>query len=113
MAAPFDEIFAIGVVVNPHVDNLFGPVAATMPLNEAKDRRLDLKPPLGAVLGRKMEDQVAVHHVRLPTGHALDAPRSGEYDTVPTQPFGKTLSDLREAFAVGIVPHVRVGPSGS
>ena len=41
---------------------------------------------------------------------ALDTPGGGEYDAVPTQPFGKTLSDLREAFAVGIVPRVRVSP---
>ena len=29
---------------------------------------------------------------------------------MPTQPFVQTLADLREEFAVGIVPHIRVGP---
>ena len=96
--------------MDSQVNDLLGPIAATVPLNEAKDRRLDLKLPLGAVLRGKMEEQVAVHYVGLATGHALDAPRGGEHDAVPTQPFGKTLSDLRETFAVGIVPHVRVGP---
>ena len=109
-ATTLDEILAVGVRPNGELDDLVGPIAATVPLNEAKDRRLDLKQPLGAVLGRKVEEQVAVHHVGLPTGHALDAPRSGEHDTVPTQPFGETLSDLRETFAVGIVPYVCVGP---
>ena len=37
-------------------------------------------------------------------------PGGSEHDAVPMQPFGKTLSDLREAFAVGIVTDVRVGP---
>jgi hypothetical protein len=37
-ATTLDQIFAIGVVVNPQVDNLFGPVAATVPLDKAIDR---------------------------------------------------------------------------
>ena len=93
-ATTLDEIFAIGVVVKPQVDNLFGPVAATVPLDKAIDRCFDLKLPLGAVLDRQVKEQVAMHHVGLPTGHALDTPGGGEYDAVPIQPFGKTLSDL-------------------
>ena len=37
-ATTLNEIFAIGVVVNPHVNNLFGPVAATVPLDTGNDQ---------------------------------------------------------------------------
>ena len=66
-AATLDEIFAIGVVVDPQVDNFFGPVTATMPLDEAINGRLDLKLPLSAVLDRQVKEQVAMHHFGLPT----------------------------------------------
>ena len=36
-----DEILAVRVLVNPQVDDLFGPVPSTVPLNEAINRRLD------------------------------------------------------------------------
>ena len=66
-AITLDEIFAIGVVVNPQVDNLFGPVTATMPLDETINGRLDLKLPLSAVLDRQVKEQVAMRHLGLPT----------------------------------------------
>ena len=66
-ATTLDEIFAIGVVVDPQVDNLFGPITATVPLDKAIDRRLDLKLPLGAVLDRQVKEQMAMHHLGLPT----------------------------------------------
>ena len=50
---------------------MFGPVAATVPLDEAIDRRFDLKLPLGAVLDGQVEEQMAMHDIGLTTRHAL------------------------------------------
>jgi hypothetical protein len=51
-----NEVFAVGVVVYPQVDHLLGPIAFAVSLDEAIDRRLDLKFPLGAGLNREVEE---------------------------------------------------------
>ena len=105
-----DEIFAVGVVVDPKVDHLFGPIAATVPLDEAIDRRLDLKLPLGAVFDGQVEEQMAMHHLGLATRHALTRPSRREHDALPPQPLVQTLAEFREELAVGIITHIGVGP---
>ena len=44
-----DEILAVGVVVDPKVDYLFGPIAATVAFDKAIDGHLDLQLLLGAI----------------------------------------------------------------
>ena len=81
-----------------------------MSLDKAIDRHLDLKLPLGVVLDRQMEKQMAMHHLGLTTRHALTRPSRCEHDTLPPQPLVQALADLREELAVSIVTDIGVGP---
>ena len=49
---------------------------------------------------------MAMHDIRLSTRSTLATPHSSEFDSVPQEPFGKTLSELCEEFAVRIVSRI-------
>ena len=51
-----DEILAVGIRPDGELDDLVGPVAATVPLDEAIDRFFDLQLPSGAVLSWEVEE---------------------------------------------------------
>ena len=57
-----------------------------------------------------MEEQMAMHDIRLPARLALTRPCSCEHDAVPVQPLVQALTKLREELAVGIVSGVREAP---
>jgi len=90
--APLDKVLAIRVLVNHELDDSLVWNAATVPIDETRDRRLDLGQLLGAVVHRQVEEQMAVHDFRLPAGLALACPYRGERDAMPMQPLVQTLA---------------------
>src|SRR5207247_1250118 len=67
-ATTLDEILAVRVVVDHELDDCLVCSAATVQFDQTRDRRLDVKQPLAlAIFHRQVEEQVAVHDVRLTT----------------------------------------------
>jgi hypothetical protein len=60
----FDEVFAIRVLMDHELDDSLMKDSSTMPLDETRDCRLDLKKALArAVLDRQVKEQMAMHDV--------------------------------------------------
>ena len=95
-ATTFDEVLAVRVVVNHELDGL---LVCRCRDRAASTRReiavLDLKELLArAVFHRQMEEQMAVHDIRLPARLALTRPCPSEHDAAPMQPLVQALTEL-------------------
>jgi hypothetical protein len=81
---------------------------ATVQYDKTRDRIPDLKEPLArAVFLRQVEEQVAMHDIRLPSCLALTRPHRSEDDAVLVQPLVQALTQFREECAIGIITGVR------
>ena len=99
-----NQVLAVGVVVDHELDDPLVGDAATMPLDQTRDRVLDLKELLArAVLHRQVEEQMTVHHIRLPSRLALACPCSSERDTVTAEPLvaRRTSDDTLPVISAG------------
>ena len=92
-----DEILSVGIVVDPKVDHLFGPIAATVVFDEAIDGRLDLtasswcntRPAGGRADGNAPP--------RLDHATCAHAPSRREHHALPPQPLIQTLAEFRKS----------------
>jgi hypothetical protein len=106
--APFDEVEAIRVGMNYQFDCELPQNAAAVTTDEMKQRSLSLQQPrAGAILGRQVEEQMAVNDVGV--GFALSAPHACQTtrDAASKEPLVESLTDFGEELAVGIVKRDR------
>jgi hypothetical protein len=73
--------FAVGVIVQPQVNGLLMKDAATMKADQTTNSSLNLKqPPTGAVIWRKVKQQMAMLDVRSAAGLPLADPSGCKHD---------------------------------